>query len=350
MNQQTVQAVGLNKMKYLECYGSPHEMGIQYGEQACDEIYHYLKLRSLERLPDTMRPAAAHCRRVLEKYLPAVLDELEGIANGAGIDPDIILLINQFSTSKESQPQECTPIVLRHSSVGPIIAKNNDALPEQHYPFVIRKCEPNNGLPFLHVTYAGWLCGMDAMNAEGLANTHASVGSKFDRSGDRVDIRLRTYALMSVCRSTEEFIQGLSDMPLTGKGFGIAVGDAEGDTAVLDAAVPFVSVRDRGKAFAYSTNLYMAPGFEEADNRPSETRPVCFFRNGYLRWVEEMRPPQNLVDIKALLSSHEPWGPCRHGGPHCSKTVWSMINLPQERKILIADDSPCKSQYSEFNL
>jgi hypothetical protein len=186
------------------------------------------------------------------------------------------------------------------------------------------------------------------MNAEGLANTHGSVGSKFDKRGERVDIRLQAYALMQRCRTTDAFINGLSQAPLTGKGFSIAVGDAEADTVMLDAAVPYVATRNRRDDFAYSTNLYLAPGLEEADMRRAAKRHVCVYRGGYLRWVAETQPPKSLDDVKALLASHEPWAPCRHDGPHGSVTTWSMICLPQDRKILVADGNPCASEYVEY--
>ncbi len=47
----------------------------------------------------------------------------------------------------------------------------------ENYPYVIRKCTPEKGIPSIQITFAGWLCGLDALNAAGLATTHGSVGS-----------------------------------------------------------------------------------------------------------------------------------------------------------------------------
>ena len=38
--------------------------------------------------------------------------------------------------------------------------------------------------------------------------------------------------------------------------FNIAVGDAGTNTAMLDAAVPFIAVRNHNKQFDYATNIY----------------------------------------------------------------------------------------------
>lgn len=336
-------------LRYIECNGTSRQMGRQYGEAAREEIRQDIALRSKYWRNEKLNEIAEKINRVIQRFIPDVLEELEGIAEGADVNLSQVLLSNHVDTFGDDD--RCTPVMLRESPEGVIVAKNNDGPAHEKNPFVIRKCTPDNGIPFIHVTYAGWLCGMDAMNAAGLANTHGSVGSKFDKSGDRLDIRLYTYHLLRSCRSTAEFVAKLAgNIPLTGKGFSIAVGDKDGGTVMLDAAVPFVAVRDGNRQFCYSTNLYMSPGMENADMRPPEKRHVCVFRNGYLRWVESECPPRNINDVKKILSSHEPWAPCRHGGVHGSVTLWSMINLPQSGKVLLATGNPCCNEYKEYSL
>lgn len=333
----------------VECRGNAAERGRQYGEQAREAIRRNVEMRSGRFPADQRERFAAQSRAVLGEHLPAVLEEIDGIAAGAGLDPTLLLLENQVDTFAPA-PENCTTVVLRESPAGPVVAKNNDAPAKEDYAFVIRRCHPEKGLPLLQVTYAGWLSGLDAINAAGLANTHGSVGSRFERSGPRVDIRLQAYDLMLTCRTTDEFLRRLGQRPLTGKGFSIAIGDAAGDTAIIDAAVPFYAVRERGRPFAFSTNLYHAPGLEQADARPPQKRPVCLFRGGYLRWVAETDPPRDPATIRKLLAAHEPWSPCRHGGPHGSRTVWSMLALPQAKEALVADGPPCANAYRRFGL
>ncbi len=336
-------------MKFIECFGAPKEMGRQYGEQAREEIQRDLELRCRQSDKTRLEILSRLSIQVLRTYLPDVLEELEGIAEGAHVDLKQVLFANHVDTFG-NEVERCTPVILRNSAEGTIIAKNNDAPLNEEYPFVIRSCRPDKGLPFIHVTYAGWLSGLDCMNAEGLANTHGSVGSVFDKSGPRVDIRLKAYQLLLRCRTVDEFISGLNEAPLTGKGFNIAAGDKSGNTVMLDAAIPFIAVRHRNKQFDYATNIYQSPGMEHADMRSPAQREVCLYRYGYLKWREEVNPPDNLNDVKNLLSSHEPWAPCRHGGPHGSKTLWSILCLTEKRKILISHGSPCQNEYKEYSL
>lgn len=328
-------------MKYIECFGSRFAAGQQYGEQARDEIQACLEYFRPYVNPKTF--PAIH--DTLNSQAPEILDEFRGIAEGAKVSQENLILMNSLPGG-----DECTPLFLRNSSDGIIVAKNNDAAPEEELPFIIRKVTPDRGMAFLQLTYPGWLSGLDMMNAAGLANTHGSVGSCFKRPHDSLDIRLRMYQLMRQCRTADELTAGLQASRLTGKGFSIAVGDSNGTTVILDAAIPLVCERDKNSNFAWATNLYETPFLENADCRPHETRHICVYRYGFLHWTAETHPPQSLADIKSLLSSHEPWGPCRHAGAHNALTTWSMICLPQLGKILIAHGPPCIHQYQEYHI
>ena len=333
------------ELKLVDCSGSPREIGRQYGEQAKEEIR-----SNLARFP-VPRPEAMLrlMRNNLEKYTPEVLEELEGIAEGSGSDPDAVLAYNHWELNCDDA-ERCTVMLLHSESEGILTAKNNDSPVDEDGRFVIRRGKSLHGIPFVQVTYAGSLSGLDMINAEGLCNMHGSVGSRFARPLSPLDIRLRLYRLMQTCRTAAELAEGLRKLPLTGKGFSIGVSDRNGDSVFLDAAVPFIAERARNRKFAFSTNLYEAQGFENADMRDPAKRNICLFRNGYLQWVARTAPPENLEQLQKLLSSHDPWAPCRHGGPHGSVTDWSFIAAPHLGKLLISSGPPCRSQYREYPL
>jgi len=337
-------------MQFVDCSGSPREMGRQYGEQARAGIRHNIEKFITPFLAEPAGRVAAIIRRRLGNTAPKILTELEGIAEGSGISLDYLLLYNHVDTFGKEWRDECTPMALAGGRDGPIIAKNNDAPLEEDSAFVVRRSRPDKGYPLLQVIHAGLLNGMDAMNAVGLGNTHGSVGSVYDKSGWRLDIRLWTYHLMRNCRTTKEFLAGLLDVPLTGKGFNIAVVDQSGDTAIIEAAIPLMAVRDRGKRIVYATNHFNLPNLKSADMRTPRAKEISIYRYGYLEWQEQTAPPENAEDIKRLLSGHLPWAPCRHGGPHGSKTVWSMIGLARHGKILVSFGAPCTNEYNCYEI
>lgn len=331
----------------LECTGTPFEMGYQYGEQAREEIRWNAMEETRNLAPEQLAAFAATAMPALEKFAPDALEEMRGMAQASGMEFTRILRINHVDTfDGESR---CTPVILRHSDAGLIVAKNDDAPPHESFRFVIRKIVPAHGIPAFSVARAGWLSGLDMMNAAGLANTHGSVGSVFPRPGIRLDIRLYLYGLMQQCETIDSLMEKLEQLPLTGKGFSIGCGDRNSECAFIDAAVPLIAVRSRNRAFDYSTNLYQTPGLEHADCRAPVKQHICQYRQGYLRWVEETRPPQTLADLQTLLRSHEPWAPCRHGGAHQSVTNWSLICLPQQGKLLLAAGPPCQNNYKEYS-
>jgi len=335
------------KIISVECSGSPRAMGRQYGEQAREAIEVNCGLFGRELDCGCGAEYEQITRRLLSDALPEVLEEMEGIAEGSGVPLREILMMNQLDTYGGWCREECTPMALRNSDAGPIVAKNNDGDANTLYRYVIRTSRPAHGLPMVQVTYAGWLNGLDAMNAAGLANTHGSVGSKFDKSGLRVDIRLWSYRLMRTCQTTLAFAQGMMQGSLTGKGFSIAVADAQGHSAIIEAAVPVIAVRDMDQPFVYSTNLYMSEALKNMDARKPAAREIALNRYGYLKWIEQTRLPATQDDIQRLLSSHEPWAPCRHGGAHQAETEWSMIGLPAQRILRVSHGAPCSASYQD---
>lgn len=337
-------------MKLIECRGSALEMGRQYGEAAREEIRLARELWKPFFTNYPIRPCfMREVERALEKYAPDAALELQGIAQGADVPLEFIFAVNHVDTFGQDI-ERCTPLMLRTSPQGIIVAKNNDAGTEEKFPFVIRRCFPDRGIPFIQVTYAGWISGLDMMNAEGLANTHGSVGSIFPRPRQRIDIRIRLYELMKRCTSVNELLYELQDpsVPLTGKGFSIAAGDRKDECLFIDAAVPNILPRDRNKLFSWSTNIYEAPGLENADKRPPDRKILCMARNRYLA---EAAVPADLSGIIALMSDHShSAAPCRHKGEGYSFTAWSMYCLPHLGRVGVADGNPCRVPYEEVEI
>lgn len=329
--------------KYIEVSGNPRRMGQSYGEAAKEEIRNNVEVF---RCGKKANPGVK--KYILENF-PDIYDEMTGIHEGADVPLDQIVIMNQWQSGISMGSDNCTCMALK-TDTGAAVAKNNDGTPGIKYKYIIRKSSPEKGLPMFQVTYAGWLSGLDAMNAKGLANTHASVGSVFRRPEKSLDIRLATYSLMRHCDKTDEFIYGLSRLPLTGKGFNIVCGDSYGNTAVVEAAVPLVQTRGLNDKFIFATNHFINEELKNSDQRDARGKAVSTYRFGYLEWRNLGNPPSCVQDVKNILSSHEPWAPCRHAGAHVSETEWSMISLPAESRLLFSHGPHCKNEYGEFTI
>ena len=336
---------------HIVCRGKVAECGRQYGEAARQLILQEADLFGYHgKVTEGMKNFAGFAARSIRDYAPEVFDELEGIAAGSGVPLEVLLTMNVWeSVAFKEMPDRCTTFLLHDREYGMITAKNNDG-PEyerETAPFVLREVHPDKGIPFIQVTYAGWLSGLDMMNSEGLANTHGSVGSILSRNGNRLDIRLQCYKLMKECRSVPEFCRRLTEVPLTGKGFSIAAADRKKNNAIVEAAVPQVIIREKDADFAFSTNLYCSPELAGSDARTPEAKKLNSCRREFL---EKHQKPQTLEDLKSLMHTHGEFAPCRHGSGKSSSTFWSMIALPETGKVLISPDAPCKSGYIELNI
>ncbi len=322
----------------VECQGTHAEMGRQQGEAARRLIQDNLSMRTFDP-PEKLAAFYHAVTGILAERTPEILDEILGIAAGADVDPHQLMAL----TFRNDDAERCTPMIVRNSPQGTLVAKNNDGPTHEMFPFIICTRRPDHGLPTIGVYFAGLVCGLDMMNAAGLANTHGSVGSIFPKPAGGLDIRLWTYRLMCTCRTTDEFIAGLRQIPLGGKGFSIAVGDAGAETAFVDAAVPQLAVRSRNEAFAFSTNLYCSPGLVNADRRPPAKRPLCQARTDYLR---RQAPPRDVAELQHLLRDHStPDSPCRHAA---SRTTDSMIFLLSSGQALVSSGPPCRYPYLEY--
>ncbi len=328
----------------IECSGTPREMGRQYGEQARDEIRANVQRRGT--MDGFQRDHSMRTKALLERHAADVLDELEGVGEGSGVPLLDLIAENCVGTPVS---QECTTIAISAGKDGPVLGKNNDgALNERHW--VLRRTRPARGLPMIQVISAGWLSGLDAINAAGLANGHNSVGSVLKRRPDGLEIRLWSYQLMQRCENVAEFVGALASIPLDGKGFNVVAADSAGGVCVAECALPYVACRGLGDQFVYATNHYVSEELKNADRRTPDQKTVSVLRYGFLLWNELTNPPRSEHDIRCLLTSHEPWAPCRHGGAHMDHTLWSMIARPRERRIRVSFGAPCESEYHSYQL
>ncbi|MCK4590475.1 MAG: hypothetical protein KAT86_01875, partial [Candidatus Latescibacteria bacterium] len=209
-------------MKIVEVSGDPRTIGRCTGEALREEIREHLAFPYVVDRADWEQRLPVFLS-TLRRYLPDVLEEMEGTAQGANIPLDDILRLNLPMYPDELNITEgCTNIVFADGPDGPIWGKNNDGLVgEERRPACARLVRRKYGIPLLIFTFCGMVATTDGMNAEGLAVGHSSVGSVFQQSDDHVPIRLWAYEGMMHSRTTAEFVRHMISLPTRGKGYSI---------------------------------------------------------------------------------------------------------------------------------
>ena len=86
--------------QYIKVSGTPYERGFQYGSQAKERIHkvidEYKVLFEKEAFItwDKAYELSKPYRKEIEKYRPDLVEEMQGIADGAGLDFNTILTLN----------------------------------------------------------------------------------------------------------------------------------------------------------------------------------------------------------------------------------------------------------------
>ena len=175
----------------IEISGSPRERGRMYGRQAAQRIRkgiaHYSEqLRAMDLDQGEIGRLVAQFMPRIASFDPAYAEEIEGIAEGAGLDVDGVALLNarteilqlgrreaEARTASARNPDGCTGVVVmpEAAEAGRLIhAQNWDWKAECAETAVVVRIRQEHGPDILTFTEAGGLA-RSGLNAAGIAIT-----------------------------------------------------------------------------------------------------------------------------------------------------------------------------------
>lgn len=339
-------------LKRVECAGAPREMGRQTGEALREDIAANLAARPLKE-PERWLARLPGFVETTQRHLPSVLEEMEGMAEGANRPVEDIYRLNFPLWSNGSEVEGCTNVVFSDGSDGPVWGKNNDGMCDvTARAAFVRHIKPDQGIPQVVFGMAGWVASTDGMNAEGLTTGHSSVGSVFQQSDRYPFIRLWDYVARSKCRTTEEYVREMTATPLRGKGYSIVCVDRHGTAASLEAACPLVQVRrpDRPRGI-HCVNCYQLPALANADRRKPSAKIDARARAAYLDRVLDGGGTFDIEHMKRLLRNHADQGICRHGSETSEmNTEYAMIGVPVLGKVFYCGGHPCEGEFETLSV
>ncbi len=176
--------------------GTHRQIGQQIGESVVEQIRH--SIESAKSLIDSTYPtiglnwdgALIQARKYLpfaqERY-PAYVDEIQGMAEGAGVTFDDLTVVNAMEavTMDALHLTKCTSMAVnedRTSDGHVLVAHNEDWIPEDERDVYLVHAEPNDEPPFLAMTYGGLIPNI-GFNAYGIAQCCDSVYPTDSRIG-----------------------------------------------------------------------------------------------------------------------------------------------------------------------
>lgn len=342
----------------VDLQGSALERGRAHGERARSRVErslaNYASLFEFCGMPwsEAQRRAAAY-RDVIGNFDAALLEEIEGIARGAGRREEEILALN--ARTEILPPSflagvdrgECTAIAVSaaaSTSGGTLLAQNWDWVGTQREALVILRCKDE----YLTLTEAGMLAKI-GLNRRGFGVCLNILRSKFDgaRAGIPVHVLLRALLGRASVREAVAFASTLS----FGGSSNILCADRGGEAASLEFSPQGLRVVRGDGATLCHTNHFLDPeaaGWQAllAENLSTLPRLECARRHA------AARARHGIDDLKRLLrdESQGLLSICRK--PDASlpeqariESVASVIMELARGVMHVAPDVPSRAEY-----
>lgn len=353
--------------------GSHLERGRQYGEAARDRIlacrdgYEAAFRQAAGWSWERASEAAQAFEPAIEKAFPQYLEEMRGVAEGAGVEFTDVLTLNTrteviwAATAREVAGQrasECTAFALLGSRTAcgrPLVGQNWDWLARSSERLVVLEVEQEDAPNFVTVVEAGLLAKF-SLNAAGLAVATNALVTAADRGapGLPYHVVLRALAdceqLTTAVDTVQRHVRASSANYLLATGDDVAV-DLEAGPGGFDGVQ---AILPKGGAIVH-TNHFRRP--------PQAVSDVSLFAmpDSLVRLqraegeIAERPEPHDLGSLRRALSDHAdfPSGVCCHPRPGDEEqwsTICSVVMDPRERRMWLAFGRPCETDFVELEL
>ena len=332
--------------------GTHRELGRQHGEQATRQIKAHVEFMcAQQRLSrDQLRRRAAQFQPAFDRYCPHLLEEMRGLAEGAGLTFEEAMACNIRGELRYARPEGCTAYAITRGGTAEheiIAGQNSDMGPEIIQLAYVLHLQPQKKPEVLMWTFGGML-GYHGMNSAGVAHFENALGG-----GPRSRFGIPHYPverMMLECDSLEHVFDLLRKMPVE-YNVNYILCDGQGNIADVESTTEGPQIlRDEGAGYLVHTNHYLCQRFATAENF-KRSLPDSFPRLDRINSLIKSRYGSIEVDdIKHFLSDHSgyPTSICRHDSR--MRTVASLISEPARRRMHVAVGNPCQHQYVTYSL
>ncbi len=355
----------------VEMTGTRHEMGRRYGRQ-CRDLIHDLVANFdrmlvpeeyLEEAREVAMGALPHVRR----EAPELVEEIEGIAEGAGLDFEDVFRLScsqemnswQGCMKKQAQttvPDGCTSMAAKRDGSS-LVAWNMDWWVRWQPYMVLLHGRPDDGPAFLSFAMAG------SVGRPGLSE-HISIAAnflpyraspEFEAGGAQwagAGIPYSFMARMLLAQDSTADALEMLDRTKRMACLNYTIGDELGDICCVETMPADIAVLRPGDGFITHSNRYHAAEFGGlAKEELPEKDP-----RAYRAWevLSRRERPLERADIYAAQRSHFPrqsTGVCVHrGGAKPAITLLSFVGDLRERQMWAAMGSPCEHRFLRYDL
>ncbi len=337
-------------MKLIHASGDHHDFGKQIGLQTAEEIRNSIRntpylQRQTRKLKDTLRRYEA----TIKETYPAYLEEIKGIAEGAGVAYEDILALNirelvKVKRNTQSKHDDnCTTLTLVKDK-RTIINHNEDG-GLQDEAIIIKGTLPS-GVRILATTYPGQLPGfataITSNNTFLAANTLSCNHWRKDGIPKRFITRqaLEAKDLATLKRAV------LDPRRAQGQNYTF---HHDGETYNIEASTREASIQRIKDKYAHCNNFLNRKLLRYEARKPSN---ATFYRNKVAQ--ERIWDAEDEKDLKLILSSHEYAPKCICMHRETQKNMHTMANVifdsSKPRTLRIAEGPTCTGHHEDYIL
>ena len=335
-------------MLRLHSRGAPYERGLAHGKAFAAIIEEHIDTtcKIEPGYDDKIGELLARLKKNITALAPAQLEELHGIADGAGLEPDAVLKLCYWPevTSGTVGLRFCSLIGVSDAEGGPILAKNSDHPLCTVRFLLLQRVDNSGGHSYIRGTFAGTLGTRAGINDAGLAMTTATIVPDAT-NWDGVPLMVVAQAILEQCATVDEAIALAKELRTVNYGAHLMVADARGNVADIECMPDQTGVRWPEKDLLFNTNHPLAMNTCDHSAAARDLDDNSHARYNRLQTLLA-ETPHTVAGLQSILRSHvQPGRICQHGGLADLHTTSSYILLPKQRKMLMAPGCPCQYDY-----
>ena len=349
----------MNRYRQIEVAGLPREMGRQIGEAAREEIRGFCEA-ALPLVNKSLRVSRAAAEKIAagaltsaKHYSPDMVEEIEGMAEGAGVSVADVMLLQVRNQLTPAADAGCTSLSVGHgkSPGGQFVAQNWDNDPDLQ-PFTVVLTRRPAGKPaVMTITQAG-LIAYIGFNSAGIGACLNTLPAPSRPTGVPHYFTLRgIYEADSLAGAVQAVERASRAIPAN-----IMLATPEGP-ADLEVTLERVHVLQGDAAGAIAHANHCRHPELSAVN---EQFPELIQSHARQRRIDQLlslrERHSSLTGVMEMLRDHDgyPRSICRHANDDANTgfwvTVFSVIIEPQERRMHISRGTPCKHPYETYSL
>ncbi len=354
------------RLPLVRLEGSHGEMGVQLGRDRSSQVHAMVEMyrrlfaeASVELGIANWEEAILHAHKYLpfaEESTPQYVDEMRGIAEGAGVPFDDILVLNCMEAiTSDALHLGCTslavgPEVTAGGSV--LIGHNEDWIPEDIHNVFVVHARPEDEPAYLAITYGGLLPNI-GFNACGIAQCCDSVYPSDARVGVP---RILVARGVLAARTLSDAIRAASNRNRDA-GYNHLIAHESGEMYNVEVSARRFEMLPSDDGTVAHANHYLHPSMQAIEKNSGDLINSRVRLNRTRHLIAARRGSLDQAAIQAILADHMnyPQSICNHIVEDDTpldrqQTIASLIIDLSARTMLVSWGTPCSNEFFAYTL